>query len=342
MKKINDFAWYLSLFLSKYLPGQRNLSVNTIASYRDTFKLFLVFCDDAKGLKPEKVTFNSVTQKTITDFLEWIERKRKCSIATRNQRLSAIHAFFRYVQKESPNNLFEIHRILKIPLKKKPKPLVPYLSSDELKILFEQPDLNLKQGRRDLVLLVLMYDTAARVSELIDLKIGDIRLSSPSVVALHGKGDKTRHVPITGKTKNHLAAYLEEHKRYHWGIATEDTPVFFNQQHKKLSRWGVSYILKKYVEMAGKNTKFSIDIAVTPHVLRHSKAMGLLQAGVNLIYIRDFLGHSNVVTTEIYARADTEMKRKAIESAYMDLSPLEMPKWEENEDLMYWLQNLCK
>ena len=342
MKKINDFAWYLSLFLSKYLPGQRNLSVNTIASYRDTFKLFLVFCDEAKGLKPEKVTFNSVTQKTITDFLEWIERKRKCSIATRNQRLSAIHAFFRYVQKESPNNLFEIHKVLKIPLKKKPKPMVPYLSSDELKILFEQPDLDLKQGRRDLVLLVLMYDTAARVSELIDLKIGDIRLSSPSVVALHGKGDKTRHVPITGKTKNLLAAYLEEHKRYHWGIATEDTPVFFNQQHKKLSRWGVSYILKKYVEMAGKNTKFSIDIAVTPHVLRHSKAMGLLQAGVNLIYIRDFLGHSNVVTTEIYARADTEMKRKAIESAYMDLSPLEMPKWEENEDLMYWLQNLCK
>ncbi|MFZ3085017.1 MAG: tyrosine-type recombinase/integrase [Candidatus Hydromicrobium sp.] len=342
MKKINDFAWYLSLFLSKYLPGQRNLSVNTIASYRDTFKLFLIFCDEAKGLKPEKVTFNSVTQKTITDFLEWIERKRKCSIATRNQRLSAIHAFFRYVQKESPNNLFEIHRILKIPLKKKPKPMVPYLSSDELKILFEQPDLDLKQGRRDLVLLVLMYDTAARVSELIDLKIGDIRLSSPSVVALHGKGDKTRHVPITGKTKNLLAAYLEEHKRYHWGIATEDTPVFFNQQHKKLSRWGVSYILKKYVEMAGKNTKFSIDIAVTPHVLRHSKAMGLLQAGVNLIYIRDFLGHSNVVTTEIYARADSEMKRKAIESAYMDLSPSDMPKWEENEDLMYWLQNLCK
>ena len=342
MKKINDFAWYLSLFLSKYLPGQRNLSVNTIASYRDTFKLFLIFCDEAKGLKPEKVTFNSVTQKTITDFLEWIERKRKCSIATRNQRLSAIHAFFRYVQKESPDNLFEIHRILKIPLKKKPKPMVPYLSSDELKILFEQPDLDLKQGRRDLVLLVLMYDTAARVQELVDLKIGDIRLSSPSVVALHGKGDKVRHVPITGKTKNHLATYLEEHKRYHWGIATEDTPVFFNQQHKKLSRWGVSYILKKYVEMAGKNTKFSIDIAVTPHVLRHSKAMGLLQAGVNLIYIRDFLGHSNVVTTEIYARADTEMKRKAIESAYTDLSPLEMPKWEENEDLMYWLQNLCK
>jgi len=342
MKKTNDFAFYLSLFLSKYLPGQRNLSPNTIASYRDTFKLFLVFCDDAKGLKPEKVTFNSVTQKTITDFLERIEKKRKCSIATRNQRLSAIHAFFRYVQKESPDNLFEFHRILQIPLKKKPKPQVSYLTADELKILFSQPDTSSKQGRRDLILLVLMYDSAARVSELIDLKICDIRLSSPAVIALHGKGGKTRHVPIIGKTKDHLAAYLEEHKKYHWGIAIEDTPVFFNQQHKKLSRWGVSHILKKYVKMAKLNTKFNIDFAVTPHVMRHSKAMGLLQAGINLIYIRDFLGHCNVVTTEIYARADTEMKRKAIESAYMDLSPLDMPKWEENEDLMYWLQNLCK
>jgi len=342
MKKINDFAWYLSLFLSKYLPGQRNLSPNTIASYRDTFKLFLVFCDDAKGLKPEKVTFNSVTQKTITDFLEWIEKKRKCLIATRNQRLSAIHAFFRYIQKESPDNLFEIHKILQIPLKRKPKPTVSYLTADELKILFSQPDTNSKQGRRDLVLLVLMYDSAARVSELIDLKICDIRLSSPAVVSLHGKGNRSRHVPIIGKTKNLLEIYLEEHKKYHWGIATQDAPVFFNQQHKKLSRWGISYILNKYVKMARKNTKFNIDFAVTPHVMRHSKAMGLLQAGVNLIYIRDFLGHSNVVTTEIYARADTEMKRKAIESAYMDLSPLDMPKWEENEDLMYWLQNLCR
>lgn len=342
MKKTNDFAFYLSLFLSKYLPGQKNLSSNTIASYRDTFKLFLVFCDETKGLRPENITLNSVTREIITEFLEWIEKKRKCLVTTRNQRLSAIHAFFRYVQKESPDNLFEFHRILQIPLKKKPKPTVSYLTADELKILFSQPDTSSKQGRRDLILLVLMYDSAARVSELIDLKICDIRLSSPAVVSLHGKGGKVRHVPIIGKTKDHLAAYLEEHKKYNWGIAIEDAPVFFNQQHKKLSRWGVSYILNKYVKMARKNTKFSINFSVTPHVMRHSKAMGLLQAGINLIYIRDFLGHSNVVTTEIYARADTEMKRKAIESAYMDLSPLDMPKWEENEDLMYWLQNLCK
>ncbi|MCL5770716.1 MAG: site-specific integrase [Actinobacteria bacterium] len=342
MKNTNDFAFYLSQFFSKYLPGQKNLSTNTIASYRDTFKLFLIFCSETKGLKSQNITLNLLTRKIVTEFLEWIEKKRKCCLSTRNQRLSAIHAFFRYVQKESPDNLFEFHKILTIPLKRKPKPQVFYLRSDELKILFSQPDTSSKQGRRDLILLVLMYDSAARVSEIIDLKVSDIRLSSPAVVALHGKGSKVRHVPIIGKTKDILAAYLEEHKKYNWGIAAQDAPVFFNQQHKKLSRWGVSHILDKYVQMAKNNTKFNTGFAVTPHVLRHSKAMLLLQAGINLIYIRDFLGHCNVVTTEIYARADTEMKRKAIESAYTDLSPVDMPNWEENEDLMYWLQNLCK
>jgi len=342
MKKINDFAWYLSIFLSKYLAGQKNLSTNTIASYRDTFKLFLVFLNDAKKLKPQNITLNLIKRQTITEFLEWIEKKRNCCLSTRNQRLCAIHAFFRYVQKESPDSLFEIQKILTIPPKKKPKPLVSYLTDDELKILFKQPNTDSRHERRDLVMLVLMYDTAARVSELIDLKVGNIRLSSPAVITLYGKGGKARHVPIIGKTKDLLEAYLEEHRKYNWGTSYQDLPVFFNQQHKKLSRWGVCHILNKYVKMAKANTNFSVNFSVTPHVMRHSKAMALLKAGINLIYIRDFLGHCNVVTTEIYARADTEMKRKAIESAYVDLSPKDMLKWEENEDLMCWLQNLCR
>ena len=342
MKKINDFGWHLSIFLSKYLAGQKNLSTNTIASYRDTFKLFLVFLNDAKKLKPQKVTLSLIKRQTITEFLEWIEKKRKCCISTRNQRLSAIHAFFRYVQNESPDSLFEIHKILTIPPKRKPKPLVSYLTDDELRILFKQPNTDSRQGRRDLVMLVLMYDTAARVSELTDLKVGNIRLSSPAVITLHGKGGKARHVPIIGRTKDLLESYLEEHRKYNRGIAYQDAPVFFNQQHKKLSRWGVCHILNKYVKMAKTNTNFSVNFSVTPHIMRHAKAMGMLKAGINLIYIRDFLGHCNVVTTEIYARADTEMKRKAIESTYIDLSPKDMPKWEENEDLMYWLQNLCR
>jgi integrase/recombinase XerD len=224
--------------------------------------------------------------------------------------------------------------------KRKTKPIVPYLTANELKILLEQPDLKTKGGRRDLVLLAVLYDTAARVQELVDLRIRDVRLTSPTVITLHGKGDKSRLVPIMGKTRNLLRQYLDESKQT-TGIAEMELPLFHNQQHKTLSRWGVSYIINKYVEAAKQDPSFNIDFPVTPHVFRHSKAMHLLQADVNLIYIRDFLGHVDVVTTEVYARADSEMKRKALENAYVDLIKVELPKWEKDGDLLRWLNNLC-
>lgn len=342
MKKTNDFAWYLSSFLGKYLAGEKNMSTNTIAAYRDAFRLLLLFCEEKKGVRPDRITLSYLTKELVTDYLDWLEQERGCSIVTRNQRLSSIHGFLKYVQHELPENLFEIQRILGISSKKTKRTIVPYLTEDELKILFQQPDTKTKQGRRDLVLLVLMYDSAARVQEVVDLRVRDIRLTAPAVVTLHGKGRKTRQVPIIGKTKELLSGYLEQHKKMSWGIAAADAPLFYNQQHQKLSRWGISHILDKYVELAKKETSFHVDFPVTPHVLRHSKAMGMLKAGVNLIYIRDFLGHSNVVTTEIYARADTEMKRKALESTYKELQTEALPNWEEDDDLMQWLQDLCK
>ena len=338
--KENDFSRYLTTFLSLYLPGHRNVSVNTIASYRDAFKLLLTFCDEVKGLKPEKITLLKLTKDLVIEFLIWLEQERGCSISTRNQRLAALHAFFRYIQKESPENLYEIQKILAIPNKRKAKPIVPYLTANELKILLEQPDLKTEDGRRDLVLLVVLYDTAARVQELVDLRIGDVRLASPTVITLHGKGDKSRLVPIMGKTHKLLQQYLDECKRTS-GIAKIELPLFYNQQHKKLSRWGVSYIINKYVGLAKQNPLFNIDFPVTPHVFRHSKAMHLLQADVNLIYIRDFLGHVDVVTTEVYARADSEMKRKALENAYVDLVTGDLPKWDSDGGLLKWLNNLC-
>jgi integrase/recombinase XerD len=338
--KENDFSRYLTNFLSCYLPGQRNVSTNTIASYRDGFKLFLTFFDEIKGIKPEKITLKRITKELVVEFLLWLEEGRKCSIATRNQRLAALHAFVRYIQKESPENLYEIQKILGIQSKKSPKPMIPYLTADELKILFEQPDRRTKDGRRDLVLLTILYDTAARVQELVDLRICDVRLAAPAVVTLHGKGDKTRQVPIMGKTQNLLQQYIKENK-WNAGIAETERPLFCNQQHKKLSRWGISYIITKYVELSQLNPNFCVRFPVTPHVIRHSKAMHLLQANINLIYIRDFLGHVDVSTTEVYARADSEMKRKALENAYPDLVTEKMPKWENDGDLMQWLNNLC-
>lgn len=340
MKK-NDFPKYLSEFLSLYLPGQRNVSVNTIASYRDAFKLFLSFCESDKKIHIENITLSMITRDLVLDFLNWIEEIRQCSIATRNQRLAALHAFFRYVQKESPENIFELKKILDIQMKKKTKPKIPYLTANELKILLQQPDINMVEGRRNLMLLVVLYDTGARVQELIDLRWKDVRLTSPAVITLHGKGDKTRQVPIMGNTKKLLESYQSEQKN-HFGTLGNDLSIFYNQQHKILSRWGVSYIINKYIEKAKNNKDFCINFVVTPHVFRHSKAMHLLQAGVNLIYIRDFLGHSDINTTEIYARADTEMKRKALEQSYIELTTEDLPKWQNDGDLMNWLKNLCK
>lgn len=337
----NDFPQYLTNFLSQYLPGEKNLSTNTISSYRDTFKLFLVFCEKEKNIFPEKLAIQKITKKLIVEFLEWLEQKRNNSIPTRNQRLAALHSFFRYVQKEYPENLYEIQKILSLSGKKKIKPLIPYLTGDEMEILLKQPDRSNEKGLRDLLLMVVLYDTAARVQEVVNIKLKNIRLSDPAVITLHGKGDKTRQVPIMGRTKELLKKYINKRK-LNTGIDESENLLFVNQRQQKLSRWGISYIINKYAEMARRNPNFTVRFPITPHVFRHSKAMHLLQSGVHLIYIRDFLGHSDCSTTEVYARADSEMKRKAIENAYQDLVPDEFPKWEEDGNLMRWLNSLCE
>lgn len=336
-----DFPKYLSYYLSQYLPGQKNASKNTITSYCDTFKLFLTFCEEEKKMKPEKICISDISKELVVKYLDWLEAKRKCSISTRNHRLAVIHSFFRYVQKESPENLREIQKILSITVKKYPKTTLPYLTGNETQILLVQPDPSSYEGYRDMVLLSVLYDTAARVQELADIKVKDIRLTVPAVITLHGKGRKARTIPIMDKTANLLKMYLDK-KKYNAGIAKSDNYLFVNQKQQQLSRWGISYILNKYVEMAKSNPEFQVSFPVTPHVLRHAKAMHLLQAGVNLIYIRDFLGHVDCSTTEVYARADSEMKRKAIENAYVDLVPNEVPRWQEDGELMQWLSNFCK
>ncbi len=341
MKKKNDFPRHLTGFLSQYLPGQKNVSTHTIVSYRDTFKLFLIFCEKEKGILPEKLTMKLITKELVVGFLDWIEKKRKNSISTRNQRLAALHSFFRYIQKEFPDNLYEMQKILSIPSKKKSKPMISYLTGNEMKILLEQPDLSTRAGRRDLVLMAVLYDTAARVQELVDLRVKDMRLSAPAVITLHGKGSKTRQVPIMGKTKELLKKYVDE-TRLDRGIAELENLLFVNQKQQKLSRWGISYIINKYVTMARQDPAFAVSFPVTPHVFRHSKSMHLLQSGVYLVYIRDFLGHSDCSTTEVYAKADTEMKRKAIASVYQDLMPVGLPNWEEDGSLMKWLNSLCE
>jgi len=332
-----NFAKYLTNFLSTYLSGQKNVSKNTIYAYRDTFKLLLKYCQEVRGIMIERISMDLLTTELIKNFLNWLEDERKCCISTRNQRLASIHSFFRYVQSEDPAGIYHFQQIISIPVKKAEKKIVEHLLPEVMKLILEQPDKSSKKGRRDLILLSVLYDTGARVQELIDIKVCDIRLDSPSVIALTGKGNKVRRVPLMKNTVTLLQIYLSENDlKQQW---KNQYPLFINNQHNKLSKEGVSYILNKYVKMA-RATSLIVPEHLSPHVFRHSKAMHLMQAGVNLIYIRDFLGHVDLKTTEIYARTDTETKRKAIENAYSDIISSDMPDWNKDKELLSWLSVL--
>lgn len=335
--KPTDFSMHLTTFLSDYLPMQKNVSRNTIKSYRDTFKLLLRFCETEEGIPVEKLTMQKLSSDLTLRFLNWLENERKCSIATRNLRLTAIHSFFRYTQSESPESLYHYQKVLAIPVKKKRQPVVEHLTPEGIKILLEQPDRTTAQGRRDLALISLMYDSGARVQEVIDLAVKDFISGSNPVLVLTGKGNKTRRVPIMKNTATLVEKYISENKL---DMAHKTNyPLFTNRQNNKLTKEGIAYIISKYAATAHEASD-KVPEKVRCHMLRHSKAVHLLQAGVNLIYIRDFLGHSDIKTTEIYARADVELKRKALENAYPDLVDSNLPDWIENSDLMEWLSDL--
>ncbi len=335
--KPTDFAEHLTAFLSTYLTSQKNVSKNTIYSYRDTFKLLLRYCQDVKQIPAERLNLAKFTAELITGFLDWIESERKCSISTRNLRLTAIHSFLRYVQYEEPSGLLPLQKAMAVPMKKTSKTMVEHLSPEAMQLILAQPDRNSLKGRRDLALLSVLYDTGARVQELIDLRVGDMFLDTPAVIQLTGKGNKTRRVPLMKNTVHVLQRYKLEHKLDR--PSKNEHPLFTNNQRNKLTKEGVAHILTKYAATA-RQTSTIVPLKVRPHMLRHSKAMHLLQAGVNLIYIRDFLGHVDLKTTEVYAKTDTETKRKAIEQAYPDLIDDQLPDWNQDQALLSWLSEL--
>lgn len=213
-----------------------------------------------------------------------------------------------------------------------------YLPLESIKGLLEQPERTTIQGKRDAVLLSLLYDTGARVQELVDLKVCDISLNDTVTIILTGKGGKSRIVPVMKPTGELLRQYIEGAGLY--SPVYRHSPLFTNRGNKPLTRAGVTYILKKYAEQAAAQGVKDMSGEITPHWLRHSKAMHLLQSGVNLVYIRDLLGHSNISTTEIYARADEKMKRKALTEAYNSPTSLELPIWKKDKNLLDWLKSL--
>jgi integrase/recombinase XerD len=337
MTKSTDFSLHLTNFLTRYLAGQRNLSQNTIRSYRDVFTLLLRFCRDVKNIALEKLRLEHVNVELIEAFLDYLEAERQCTHRTLNHRLAIVHAFFRYIQSEEPGCLYQCQRIMAIPLRRFVQPDVGYLSKEHLTEILAQPDLSKPDGRRDAVLLSVLYDTGARVQELIDLTVGDLRLDSPAQVRIFGKGRKIRAVPLMENTTQILRDYLHENSLNFPEKFT--CPLFRNRQGNKLTRAGIGYILQKYTQQLQKIHP-GFKQKISPHSLRHTKGMHLLQGGVSLDIIRDFLGHVDIKTTEIYARSNLEMKRAALEKVSGSPPMPKIPSWKENKNLLQWLQSL--
>ncbi len=334
--KPTDFSKYISDFISRYMPNEKGASANTITAYRDTFVLLLNFTQNKKHVNIEKLTLEKITKETIIEFLDWIQKERKCSNSTRNARLAAIHSFYRYLQYESLDYLNECQKILSIKFKKTKKESINYLTIEGIKLLLQQPDTRISRGRRDLTLLSLMYDTGSRVQEVIEFTPSMLRLNKPATIKIVGKGNKARLVPMLDAQTEHLKNYIKEN-RLNEPFANM-YPLFFNSRKEKLTRAGINFIVQKYSKMARKENGIIIPDKISCHTFRHSKAMHLLQAGVNLVYIRDILGHVSIQTTEIYARADSKQKREALEKAYVNINPNEEPMWTKDENLITWLK----
>lgn len=334
--KPTDFAAHLGHYLSQYLPGQQGASPNTVKAYRDAFKLFLKYCRDDRKIPPDALRLDDIHVELATSFLEHLKNVRHSGESTVNHRLAALHAFFQYLQVEEPARIAQCQRILAIPLKRIPRPPVSYLSKDDLSTILQRPSLSTRNGRRDAVLLSVLYDLGARVQEVIDLSVEDVRLEAPAQVKVVGKGRKVRILPLMERTVRNLKAYLDER-----GLLRPERrmqPLFQNRRGARLSRSGVRYILEKYVAKA--RDLRDLPPRISPHTLRHTKAMHLLQSGNPLTIIRDILGHSDIKTTDIYAHADLEMRRKALEKAEGPTNTPEVPTWHQNPELLDWLRSL--
>lgn len=334
MKK-NDFSPQLTEFLAHYLPELKNVSENTISAYCDTFRLFLGYCKDVENMSIEKMSLKDLKPELVERFLCWLETERGNSIATRNNRLAAIHSFVRYLQVQEPMLLLNFQRILAIPVKKTERKVIKPLTKEAVATVLRQPDISTARGRRDATILCVLYDTACRVQELCDLRVEDIRFEHPANVRIHGKGRKTRIIPLLPTTAQNLKNYLAE--SHMLSPEKSHLPLFTNQNGNQLTRSGVAYILNKYVQSAAEMDD-SIPQKITPHKVRHTKAMHLFESCENLIHVRDFLGHTDIKTTGIYARSSLAMKKRALETV-SETPVAEIPSWQENKDMLLWLKS---
>ncbi|MCF6334170.1 MAG: site-specific integrase [Spirochaetales bacterium] len=327
-----EFWKYIRNYLTVYLPKIRCLSPKTIDSYRQSITLYCSFLKEKSNIDFSKVSFENITRDSVLNFIHWLH-DRNCGNATCNLRLSALKSILKYCADENISLYSVYQEVKRIPLMKAQRMPVKYMSENALKALLVQPDGKTVKGLRNMMIIILLYDTGTRVQELVDIKISNLHLEERNpFITVTGKGNKTRSIPLMNKTVAHLKNYIQ---RFH-NVSVNGTsnPLFYSIRSgipHMLSTDAVSIMLKNYGESA-RRTCPEVPKRVHPHLIRHTRAMHLYQAGMPLSYIAEFLGHTSINTTEIYATASIDMLHKALKKVDPELAK-EMPSWKSEENL---------
>ena len=339
MKETDKIAPFVTRFFQDYLIAERNLTQNTILSYRDALKLFFLFMKSQTRKSSTNLPIQDISPIRIRQFLDFLEQERGNSIRSRNQRLAALRSFFEFVARTEPRHADICRQIACLPAKRTNQGLVEYLEMDEIAEIFNQVDLREAQGLRDYALLLFLYNAGARVDEASQLRLSWLTLTKPFRVSILGKGRKWRVCPLWTATGEALRAYLAGRE-----TRSNEDHVFLNRFGSSLSRHGILDIVKKYAKRGSTKMPRLAKKKITPHTIRHTTAMHMLQAGIDLNSIRNWLGHASMQTTHHYAQINLEMKTKAMEKCEVSFlasaQHSTLPSWKANKDILSWLQAL--
>lgn len=335
---MNTTGTLVMKFFHNYLANERGVSGNTIFSYSDCVRLLLDYAAGRLELSPDKLSFDAISDLIILDFLDHIEAKRGNAAATRNQRLAAIKTFFRFLARHEPTMLAACERVCAIRAKNVPHKVMETLDHQDVQAVFKGLEADTVHNARDRALLSLLYNTGARVQELVDLDVGDLRMDAPHHVKLLGKGQKERIVPLQVETVEDLRRYLD--MRADAGISGK--AVFLNEKGGRLTRFGVSHIVKERVIDAAGHESSLAGRKITPHTFRHTTALHLIQSGVDITVVKEWLGHADIKTTSLYVEINIEMKRKALDAFPLPVrsgTTSERPNWRK-PGVMKFLRDL--
>lgn len=326
---------FVRRFLLEEVVAERNLTLNTQRSYRDSIRLLLRFLAEHHSTDPTRATVEQVTEVVVRNFLAHLEGEHGNSVSTRNQRLAAIHSLFRFIARRVPELVDHAAQIQAIQARRTAPPMMAYLDKPELDALLAVPDRRRAQGRRDYALLLFLYNTGARASEAAQVTVGALALDTAPCVRLLGKGRKTRMCPLWPHTVDVLRDLLGSRQ-----TGSPDAPAFVSVRGGAITRFGVHTLVARTVAKALTTTPSLGAKRVSPHTIRHTTAVHLLRSGVDINTIRAWLGHVSLETTNRYAEADLEMKAKALDACVITDTGASKPAWKKDPDLMAFLASL--